>query len=74
MGASASINDLSTVSDEDLKSGIAILEPALKIRLKEALSSEQNAIVNASSLPFETKGVHISVFKDFVEKHSGKQF
>ena len=38
------------------------------------ITSQSTPIVNASSLPFETKGVHISVFKAFVKKHGGKQF
>ena len=38
------------------------------------ITSQSSPIVNASTLPFETKGVHISVFKDFVKKHNGNQY
>ena len=38
------------------------------------ITPQSPPIVNASSLPFETKGVHISVFKDFVKKHNGNQY
>lgn len=42
MGATASVSDLSAVSDEDLKSGLAQLEPAVKVRLEAALASERS--------------------------------
>ena len=38
------------------------------------ISTQSSSIVNASSLPFETRGVCMSVFKDFVNKHNGNQY
>ena len=34
----------------------------------------QSPIVNASSLPMEKRGVHISVIEDFVSAYTGKEF
>jgi L-fuconolactonase len=42
MGASASIGDLLTISDEELKNGLASLDPAVKARLESSLASERS--------------------------------
>jgi len=38
------------------------------------ISTQSSSIVNASSLPFETRGVRMSVFKDFVNAYNDKEY
>ncbi len=38
------------------------------------IDSQSSPIVNASSLPIEKRGVHISVTEDFVNEYAGKEF